>query len=156
MWIFKEEITMKRPLNGFHVCNVIITIVVSLLVALPASAQQVRLAPPQVTPTLPGPILVTPNLGSPGGFSVKPLPPLPTPTLTPAPRPALIQSRPIVLYEPAPGQIKTITVPPPPPKEILHTPEAHAHYCEDKCRSRQYCAGEPVCFTACVRGCESQ
>lgn len=147
---------MKKPLNGFHVYNVI-TIVVSLLVAFPASAQQVRPAPPlQVTPTLPGPILVTPNLGSPGGFSVKPLPPLPTPTLTPAPRPVLTQPRPIVLYEPKPGQIKTITVPPPPPKEMSHTPEAHAHYCKDKCRSEQYCAGESTCLSVCTNACENQ
>lgn len=156
MWISKEEITMKRPLNGFHVCKVI-TIVVSLLVALPAFAQQVRpVLPPQVTPTLPGPILVTPNLGSPGGFSVKPLPPLSAPALTPAPKPALVQPRPIVLYEPKPGQIKTITVPPPPPKDLSHTPHAHAHYCEDKCRSKQYCAGESTCLSVCTNACENQ
>jgi len=149
---------MKKSLNGFHVYNVI-TIVVLLLVALPASAQQVRPVPPlQVTPTLPGPILVTPNLGSPGGFSVKPLPPLSAPTLTPAPgpRPVLTQPRPIVLYEPKPGQIKTITVPPPPPKEISHTPEAHAHYCKNKCRSEQYCASESTCLSVCINACENQ
>ena len=143
---------MKKPLNGFHVYNVI-TIVVSLLVALPAFAQQVRLVPPpRVTPTLPGPILVTPNLGSPGGFSVKPLTPplMVAPTQTPRLTPTL--TRPIVLYEPKPGQIKAITVPPPPPKE-LHTPEAHLHYCEDKCRSTQYCAGESACIAVCTNAC---
>lgn len=147
---------MHKPLDGFDVSK-LIAIAFLFLVALPAMAQQVRpVPPPQVTPILPGPILVTPNPGRPGGFDVKPLTP---PTVKPTPTPPVqvpVLKPPVVLYEPKPGQIKSITVPPPPPKESVHTPEAYLHYCEDKCRSRQYCAGDSPCYQVCINACGSQ
>lgn len=55
-----------------------------------------------------------------------------------------------VIYQDQRGDLKAITVPPPPP-ELRHTLHGHAH-CAGHCRV--ICAGDMNCRLACERSCD--
>lgn len=122
-----------------------------VLISSPSSAQTIGTPSLGGISGLPATIIITPNPLNPQKFDFKLLPPL-TPTLTPVtPAPVPQPSR-RVIYENQRGEIKVITVPPPPPKEPSEKVDAHLAHCKKECE--KMCEGDSKCLPICKKVCE--
>lgn len=151
---FYHDYIMK---GGYAMCAkrvsllVFVLLAFTVLISSPSSAQTIRTPSPGGMSGLPGPIVITPNQFSPQQYDLKLLTPH-TPSLSPVtpgstPRPSRK-----VIYENQKGEIKIISVPPPPPKESNEKIDAELVDCKKECV--KVCMGDLECSSICKKACE--